>query len=53
MNPIQSTDMPQLYGHSMHAGGWPKLGWQATEQESPGEAYDDAALAEEPAGLFS
>ena len=53
MNPVQSTDMPQLYGHSMHAGGWPKLGWEQTEQEFDVTAGDDAESAEEARGLFS
>ncbi len=47
MNPVQSFETPQLYGHSMHAGGWPKLGWALTEQDASLDQQDDASLSDE------
>lgn len=54
MNPVQSFETPQLYGHSMHAGGWPKLGWELTEQEFFLESQDESASPDEAVNpLFS
>jgi hypothetical protein len=43
----QSIDLQQpaqLYGHSAHAGGWPKLGWQCAEAD---DSADDTWAADE------
>ena len=32
MNPSMIEQPVQLFGASMHAGGWPKLGWCQAEQ---------------------
>ncbi len=34
MNPVQPVEAPQLFGHSMHAGGWPKLGWCPVDDDA-------------------
>lgn len=31
MNPMPHIDIVALYGQSIHAGGWPKLGWCRVE----------------------
>jgi hypothetical protein len=41
MNPSASTQPVQLFGASMHAGGWPKLGWQLAD------GADEAAMSED------
>lgn len=51
MNPVQAVETPQLYGHSMHAGGWPKLGWQQADASHDSDEID--ASDEAPGGLFS
>lgn len=33
MNPMPTIDILSLYGQSIHAGGWPKLGWCRMEQD--------------------
>jgi hypothetical protein len=38
MNPSQCHQPEQLFGASMHAGGWPKLGWAPQEAQ---DAQDD------------
>jgi hypothetical protein len=48
MNPVQPVEAPQLYGHSIHAGGWPKLGWQQALDDA--ESYGDVDDAEEAGG---
>jgi hypothetical protein len=48
MNPVQPVEAPQLYGHSIHAGGWPKLGWQQAQDDA--EIYAEADDTEEPGG---
>ena len=52
MNPVQQTEMPQLYGHCMHAGGWPKLGWQHADHEQS-EGHDEVTVDEAVPGLYS
>jgi hypothetical protein len=43
MNPSQYTQPTQLFGACMHAGGWPKLGWEPIEQvEEQANCYDEA-----------
>lgn len=32
MNPSQIAQPEQLYGASIHAGGWPKLGWSQADE---------------------
>ncbi len=45
MNPSQCTQPEQLFGACMHAGGWPKLGWQAVEGvDEDLTCYDDIVL---------
>ena len=46
MNPSSCTPPAQLFGASMHAGGWPKLGWQEAE------GADDADLADEDSDVL-
>lgn len=41
MNPSQCTQPQQLFGASMHAGGWPKLGWALQEASDDGQGLDD------------
>lgn len=42
MNPSQCTQPDQLFGASMHAGGWPKLGWVAQDAvEEALTCYDE------------
>jgi hypothetical protein len=53
MNPMQPVEMPQLYGHSMHAGGWPKLGWQQADAEAIYDLSDDSVLGDEAPSVFS
>ncbi len=48
MNPVQAVEAPQLYGHSLHAGGWPKLGWQQVQDDA--DTYADVDDAEESGG---
>ena len=38
MIPSQHTQPQQLFGASIHAGGWPKLGW--AQQETMDDALD-------------
>lgn len=33
MNPSQCTQPDQLFSACMHAGGWPKLGWETQDTE--------------------
>lgn len=33
MNPMPNIEIVQLYGRSIHAGGWPKLGWCREEHD--------------------
>lgn len=40
MNPSQYTQPQELFGASMHAGGWPKLGW-AMQDTSDDALFDD------------
>ena len=45
MNPSQATTPEQLFGACMHAGGWPKLGWQTVDTaEEIQTCYDDIVL---------
>lgn len=45
MNPSQCTQPEQLFGACMHAGGWPKLGWQTVEgMDEVLTCYDDIVL---------
>lgn len=50
MNPALSSAQPQpLYGPCMHAGGWPKLGWETIEADvlelaDDGTPLDDDAM---------
>lgn len=41
MNPSQCTQPEQLFGASIHAGGWPKLGWALQEPSDDGVSIDD------------
>jgi len=41
MNPTQCTQPQALFGASMHAGGWPKLGWETQEISDDGLSPDD------------
>lgn len=41
MNPSQYVEPQQLFGASMHAGGWPKLGWQHNDNADNNLASDD------------
>lgn len=43
MNPTQYAQPQQLFGASMHAGGWPKLGWTQEELSD-----DMMSLEDEP-----
>lgn len=47
MNPSLCTEPSQLYGHSMHAGGWPKLGWQQAPQDEAEDVLTTHMLAQE------
>jgi hypothetical protein len=49
MNPSQCTQPAQLFGASMHAGGWPKLGWQQADNadEASFGLIDDADAVQE------
>lgn len=42
MNPSQCTQPQQLFGASIHAGGWPKLGW--TQQDVAEDSFDDERI---------
>ena len=53
MNPVQQIEMPQLYGHCMHAGGWPKLGWQHADHEHSLDAPEEVVVDEAVPGLYS
>ena len=45
MNPAQATQREQLHGACMHAGGWPKLGWEMVDSvEEIQTCYDDIVL---------
>lgn len=45
MNPSQCTQPEQLFSSCVHAGGWPKLGWQQDEgQDEAMTCYDDIIL---------
>jgi len=45
MNPTQCTQPEQLFAACMHAGGWPKLGWQCQDDvEEVLSCYDDIVL---------
>jgi hypothetical protein len=45
MNPTQCTQPDQLFAACMHAGGWPKLGWQCQDDaEEVLSCYDDIIL---------
>jgi hypothetical protein len=45
MNPSQCTQPEQLFTACMHAGGWPKLGWQCQDEvEEVLSCYDDIVL---------
>lgn len=33
MNPMPTIEIVELYGRSIHAGGWPKLGWCRSEHD--------------------
>ena len=45
MNPSQATTPEQLFDACMHAGGWPKLGWQTVDTaEEVQTCYDDIVL---------
>jgi hypothetical protein len=50
MNPVQSVETMQLYGHSIHAGGWPKLGWQQAQDEADQDADSTVDDSDEPGG---
>ena len=39
MNPAQYSQPEQLFGASMHAGGWPKLGWAKQEATDEGQGW--------------
>jgi hypothetical protein len=41
MNPSQYAQPQQLFGASMHAGGWPKLGWTQEESSDDLMSMDD------------
>jgi hypothetical protein len=53
MNPMQPVEMTQLYGHSMHAGGWPKLGWQQADADASDEVSDDSTSGDDAPRVFS
>lgn len=54
MNPMSFVDPVALYGHSMHAGGWPKLGWRQTElDQDEGDAQAVSDEDDSPRGLYS
>ena len=45
MNPMPNIEIVQLYGRSIHAGGWPKLGWQSQDDADDAmTCYDDIIL---------
>jgi len=48
MNPSQCTPVEPLFGACIHAGGWPKMGWQAAEATDLADevmtCYDDIVL---------
>lgn len=45
MNPSQCTPPEQLFGACVHAGGWPKLGWEAVDLvDDVLTCYDDIVL---------
>ncbi len=45
MNPSQCTQPEQLFTACMHAGGWPKLGWQCQDEvDEVLSCYDDIVL---------
>jgi hypothetical protein len=41
MNPSQCTQPQELFGASMHAGGWPKLGWTTQDVSDDAMGLDD------------
>jgi hypothetical protein len=43
MNPAQYAQPQQLFGASMHAGGWPKLGWMQEESSDDLMSVDEEA----------
>lgn len=45
MNPSLCTEPSQLHVHSMHAGGWPKLGWQSCTCDDGDEVLTTHMLA--------
>ena len=45
LNPSQCTQPEQLFAACMHAGGWPKLGWQSQDDaDDATTCYDDIIL---------
>ena len=46
MNPSLCTQPQELFGASMHAGGWPKLGWAQQEVQDEVPELDEEALYE-------
>lgn len=44
MNPSQCTLVEQLFQACMHAGGWPKLGWQWDDGAEAALTCFDVAL---------
>jgi hypothetical protein len=48
MNPSQCTQPDQLFSACMHAGGWPKLGWETQDMQDI-EEQDMTCYDEVPA----
>lgn len=44
MSLSQHTQPQQLFGASMHAGGWPKLGWAHQEALEDAPDFDEELL---------
>jgi hypothetical protein len=44
MNPSSCTQPQELFGASIHAGGWPKLGWAQQEVSDEGMGFDEDLL---------